>query len=128
MRKLQYSLCIQSIYFYSVGWRNAFISIFLLLTLSSSWQIFLYSKTEMLTFLSGSVCSTSNLFMCNYIEVKRLNAFKTKILTCELLMTWLASSWIVNVTPSSDEKDFIGDKVPDVKTIVHTLPLISEKA
>lgn len=43
-------------------------------------------------------------------------------------MTWLASSWIVNVTPSSDEKDFIGDNVPDVKTIAQTLPLISEKA
>ena len=43
-------------------------------------------------------------------------------------MTWLASSWIVNVISSSDEKDFIGDNVPDVKTIAQTLPLISEKA
>lgn len=69
-----------------------------------------------------------NLFIDNYTEVKRLREIKKKILTCELLMTWLASNWIVNVTPSSDEKDFIGDNVPDVKTIVQTLPLISEKA
>lgn len=71
-----------------------------------------------------------NLFIDNYTEVKRLREIKKKkkTLTCELLMTWLASNWIVNVTPSSDEKDFIGDNVPDVKTIVQTLPLISEKA
>ena len=72
-----------------------------------------------------------NLFIDTYTEVKRLRETskkKKKKLTCELLMTWLASSWIVNVTPSSDEKDFIGDNVPDVKTIVQTLPLISEKA
>lgn len=38
-------------------------------------------------------------------------------------MTRLAFSWIVNVTPSSDEKDFIGDNVPDVKTIVQTFAI-----
>lgn len=43
-------------------------------------------------------------------------------------MTWLASSWMLNVTPSSDEKDFRGDSVPDVRTMVRTLLLISEKA
>lgn len=43
-------------------------------------------------------------------------------------MTWLASSWMLNVTPSSDEKDLIGDSVPDVRTMVRTLSLISEKA
>lgn len=70
-----------------------------------------------------------NSFIDTYTEVKTKRDFKKKKkLTCELLMTWLASSWIVNVTPSSDEKDFIGDNVPDVKTIVQTLPLISEKA
>lgn len=35
---------------------------------------------------------------------------------------------MLNVTPSSDEKDFRGDSVPDVRTIVRTLSLISEKA
>lgn len=43
-------------------------------------------------------------------------------------MTWLASSWMLKVTPSSDEKDFRGDSVPDVRTMVRTLLLISEKA
>lgn len=43
-------------------------------------------------------------------------------------MTWPASSWMLNVTPSSDENDFRGDSVPDVRTMVRTLLLISEKA
>lgn len=83
-----------------------------------------------MNFLAGSV-SISGTFSFLYIKLywgKKDWEPPKNILTCELLMTWLASSWIVNVTPSSDEKDFIGDNVPDVKTIVKTLPLISEKA
>lgn len=42
-------------------------------------------------------------------------------------MTWLASSWMENFTPSSEEKEAIGDRVPDVNTIVFTESLRSEK-
>ena len=42
-------------------------------------------------------------------------------------MTWLASSWIGNLIPSSEEKDAIGDSVPDVRTIHRVWEPISEK-
>lgn len=35
-------------------------------------------------------------------------------------MTWLASNWMENFTPSSEEKEPIGDRVPDVSTMVFT--------
>lgn len=41
-------------------------------------------------------------------------------------MTWLASIWIGNLIPSSEEKDAIGDSVPDVKTIQRASEPISE--
>ena len=37
--------------------------------------------------------------------------------TCDSGMTWLASSWMGNATPSSEEKELMGDKVPDVRMI-----------
>lgn len=43
-------------------------------------------------------------------------------------MTWLASSWIENLTPSSEEKEPIGDRVPEVSTMLRTDLLRSEKA
>lgn len=48
--------------------------------------------------------------------------------TCDLLITWLASSWMENFTPNSEEKELMGDKVPDVSTMLCTEPLKSEKA
>lgn len=51
-----------------------------------------------------------------------------KGLTWDLLMTWLASSWMENFTPSSEEKEPMGDRVPEVNTMVFTEPLKSEKA
>lgn len=51
-----------------------------------------------------------------------------KGLTWDLLMTWLASSWMENFTPSSEEKEPMGDRVPEVNTMVFTQPLRSEKA
>lgn len=43
-------------------------------------------------------------------------------------MTWFASSWMENFTPSSEEKEPMGDRVPEVNTMVFTEPLKSEKA
>ena len=43
-------------------------------------------------------------------------------------MTWLASSWMENLTPSSEEKELMGDSVPEVRTMVRTQSLRSEKA
>lgn len=48
--------------------------------------------------------------------------------TWDLLITWLASSWMVNFTPSSEEKEAMGDRVPDVNTMLLTESLKSEKA
>ena len=42
-------------------------------------------------------------------------------------MTWLASSWIGNLTPSSDEKDAMGDNVPEVRIIQRVWEPSSEK-
>lgn len=47
--------------------------------------------------------------------------------TCEFRITWFASSWIENFTPSSEENESIGESVPDVRTIVLT-SFKSEKA
>lgn len=49
-------------------------------------------------------------------------------LTWDLLITWLASSWMENSTPSSEANEPMGDRVPDVKTMLRTDPLKSEKA
>lgn len=43
-------------------------------------------------------------------------------------MTWLASSWMEKFTPSSEEKEAMGDRVPDVSTMLLTESLKSEKA
>lgn len=64
--------------------------------------------------------SIQRLLCCNFKS-------NESILTCELAMTWLASSWIGNWIPSSDEKDAIGDSVPDVRTIHRVWEPISEK-
>ena len=48
-------------------------------------------------------------------------------LTCEGNMTWLASNWCVNITPNSEEKDFIGERVPEVRMMHRELDN-SEKA
>lgn len=50
------------------------------------------------------------------------------VLTWDLLMTWLASSWIENLRPSSEEKDIMGERVPEVSTILCTTVLKSENA
>ena len=42
-------------------------------------------------------------------------------------MTWLASNWCVNITPNSEEKDFIGERVPEVRMMHRELDN-SEKA
>lgn len=44
------------------------------------------------------------------------------------MITWLASNWMENFTPSSEEKEPMGDRVPDVSTMLFTEPLKSEKA
>lgn len=44
------------------------------------------------------------------------------------MITWLASSWMENFTPSSEEKESMGDRVPEVNTMLCTDPLRSEKA
>lgn len=49
-------------------------------------------------------------------------------LTWDLLITWLASSWMENFIPSSEEKEAMGDRVPDVNTMHLTESLKSEKA
>lgn len=49
------------------------------------------------------------------------------IVTWDLLITWLASSWMENFTPSSEEKDAMGDSVPDVSTMLRTVSHKSEK-
>lgn len=43
-------------------------------------------------------------------------------------MTWLASNWMENLMPSSEEKEPIGERVPEVSTILRTDSLRSEKA
>ena len=47
--------------------------------------------------------------------------------TCELATTWLASKWIGNFTPSSDEKVAIGERVPEVRIIQRASEPSSEK-
>lgn len=47
--------------------------------------------------------------------------------TCELAITWFASSWIGNLTPSSDEKVSIGDRVPEVRMMQRACEPSSEK-
>ena len=32
-------------------------------------------------------------------------------------MTWEASSWMTNLTPSSEEKEVMGERVPEVRTM-----------
>ena len=36
-------------------------------------------------------------------------------LTCDSGMTWLASSCMLKATPSSEEKEPMGERVPDVR-------------
>lgn len=49
-------------------------------------------------------------------------------MTCDLLITWLASSWMENLMPSSEEKEPMGERVPEVSTILRTESLKSENA
>lgn len=61
-------------------------------------------------------------------SVPRGSEMRPNRLTWDFLITWLASSWMENLTPSSEEKEPMGDRVPDVSTMVFTEPLKSEKA
>lgn len=49
-------------------------------------------------------------------------------LTWDLPMTWLASSWMGKLMPSSEEKESMGERVPEVSTMLRTESLRSEKA
>lgn len=43
-------------------------------------------------------------------------------------MTWLASSWMENLRPSSEEKDPMGERVPEVSTMLCAAVPRSENA
>lgn len=58
----------------------------------------------------------------------RISTWAHVWLTWDLLITWLASSWMENFTPSSEEKEAMGDRVPDVNTMLLTESLKSENA
>ena len=56
------------------------------------------------------------------------NTIRLRTVTWDFLMTWLASSWMGKLAPSSEEKESMGESVPEVSTMLCTEPLRSEKA
>lgn len=100
----------------------------LFIHLKMSFSIAL-SQATVWTFLLTDRMGLSSLLLgfCTMGSIRAQERENHGQFTWEFRITWFASSWMENFTPSSEEKESMGESVPDVRTIVLT-SFKSEKA